>query len=191
MILKGSQRGQAEQLAAHLLNAHDNDHIDVHQLRGFLADDLAGAFEEIEATSLGTKCVQPFFSVSINPPAEGSAKLTNKDFRVAAHWIELANGLQGQPRAIVFHEKNGRRHAHVVWSRIDAQTMTAKNLAHFKRKLMGVSQELFLEHGFALSNGFTDPEKASPNRVDLAEWQAAKQRGRNAVDQKQLIRQCW
>ncbi|MEP3297881.1 MAG: hypothetical protein ABJO27_15655 [Pseudoruegeria sp.] len=131
MILKGSQRGHGKQLAAHLLNVHENDHVEVHQLRGFLANDLAGAFAEIEATALGIKAQQPYFSVSINPPAEGSAKLTDKDFRAAAHRIELANGLQGQPRAIVFHEKNGRRHAHVVWSRIDALTMTAKNLAHF------------------------------------------------------------
>jgi len=191
MILKGSQRGHGAQLAAHLLNAHDNDHIEVHQLRGFLAEDLEGAFSEIEATALGTRSVQPFFSVSINPPAEGSAQLTDKGFRAAAHRIELANGLQGQPRAIVIHEKDGRRHAHIVWSRIDAQTMTAKNLAHFKRKLMGVSRELFLEHGFDLPDGFKDREQASPHRVDLAEWQAAKRRGRNAIDQKQLIRQCW
>jgi hypothetical protein len=141
VILKGSQRGSGGQLARHLLNAEDNDHIEVHELRGFLAEDLMGAFAEIDATAMGTKCRQPFFSVSINPPAEGSATLTDKDFRAAAHKIERAHGLQGHPRAIVFHEKDGRRHAHVVWSRVDAQTMTAKNLSHFKRKLMAVSQE--------------------------------------------------
>jgi hypothetical protein len=129
--------------------------------------------------------------VSINPPAKGSAKLTDKDFRAAALRIELANGLQGQPRAIVFHEKNGRRHAHVVWSRIDALTMTAKNLAHFKRKLMAVSQELFLEHGSNLPDGLTNLQKASPDRATLAEWQAANRLGCNAIDQKRLIRQCW
>ncbi len=109
MILKGSQRGHGGQLARHLLNAEDNDHIEVHQLRGFLSDDLAGAFAEIEAVALGTKCVQPYFSVSINPPAEDSATLTDKDFRAAAHRIERAHGLNGQPRAIVFHEKPAAR----------------------------------------------------------------------------------
>ncbi len=191
MILKGSQRGGGRALALHLLNAHDNDHVTVHQLRVFLSDDLAEAFAEIEAVASGTRCVQPYFSVSINTPAEGSANLTDKDFRAATHRIELANGLRGHPRAIVFHEKDGRRHAHIVWSRIDAQTMTAKNLSHFKRKLMGVSKELFLEHGFDLPDGFKDPQQASPDRATLAEWQAAKRRGRNAIDQKQLIRQCW
>jgi hypothetical protein len=30
--------------------------------------------------------------------------------------------LNGQPRVIVFHEKNGRRHAHCVWSRISTSS---------------------------------------------------------------------
>ncbi|WP_299283265.1 AAA family ATPase [uncultured Tateyamaria sp.] len=191
MILKGSQRSGGRALALHLLNAQDNDHITVHQLRGFLSDDLAGAFAEVEAVASGTRCVQPYFSVSVNPPPERSAELTDKDFRAAAYKIERAHGLKGHPRAIVFHEKDGRRHAHIVWSRIDAQTMTAKNLAHYKRKLMGVSKELFLEHGFDLPKGFDDPALASQDRVSLAEWQAAKRRGRNAIDQRQLIKQCW
>jgi hypothetical protein len=65
--------------------------------------------------------------------------------------------LDGQPRAIVFHEKEGRRHAHCVWSRIDAQTMTARPLPYFKRKLMEVSRELYLEHGWKLPRGFENP----------------------------------
>jgi hypothetical protein len=191
MILKGSQRGGGRALALHLMNAEDNDHVTVHQLRGFLSEDLAGAFAEIEAVASGTRARQPFFSVSISPPLERSHELTDKNFRAAAHRIERAHGLEGQPRAIVFHEKEGRRHAHIVWSRVDAQTMTAKNLPHFKRKLMAVSQELFQHHGFDLPDGFKDPNRSSQDRVSLAEWQAAKRRGRNAIDQKQLIKQCW
>jgi hypothetical protein len=47
------------------------------------------------------------------------------DFELAADEVERVLGLEGQPRAIVFHEKEGRRHAHVVWSRIDARAMRA------------------------------------------------------------------
>lgn len=36
-----------------------------------------------------------------------------------AETIERKLGLEGQPRAIVFHEKEGRRHAQAIWSRID------------------------------------------------------------------------
>ena len=70
MILKGNQRANGQELAVHLLNAGDNEHVSVHELRGVLADDLAGAFKEVEAVSLGTKCQQYLFSLSLNPPPE-------------------------------------------------------------------------------------------------------------------------
>lgn len=35
MILKGSQRGNAAQLARHLLNLRENEHVELHELRGF------------------------------------------------------------------------------------------------------------------------------------------------------------
>ena len=34
-------------------------------------------------------------------------------------------GLTDQPRAVIFHEKNGREHAHVIWSRTDTEQMRA------------------------------------------------------------------
>ena len=37
MILKGSQRGGALKLAVHLLRLDENDHVEVHELRGFSA----------------------------------------------------------------------------------------------------------------------------------------------------------
>jgi hypothetical protein len=40
-------------------------------------------------------------------------------FEAAIDMAEQRLGLDGHPRAIVFHEKEGRRHAHAVWSRID------------------------------------------------------------------------
>lgn len=55
MILKGSQRGHGGQLAAHLLSAHENDHFEVHQLRGFLANDLAGRLRSSRQLRLAPK----------------------------------------------------------------------------------------------------------------------------------------
>ena len=37
MILKGSQRGGAKALALHLLRADENEHVEVHELRGFVS----------------------------------------------------------------------------------------------------------------------------------------------------------
>jgi hypothetical protein len=123
MILKGAQRGGAGQLARHLLNDRDNDHVTLHELRGFLSDDLEGALDEMHAISKATNCRQFMFSLSLNPPKDGRANL--EDMVAAADSAEERLGLKDQPRAIVVHEKEGRRHIHVVWSRIDADTMKA------------------------------------------------------------------
>lgn len=189
MILKGAQRGSAGQLARHLLNEQDNDFVEVHEVSGFLSDDVTGAFKEIQAIAKGTKCTQPFFTISINPPA--GAKVTVDMFEDAADRIAKANGLDGQPRVIVFHEKNSRRHAHLVISRIDPKTMTAVNLPHFKNKLQYISRDLYFTHQWKLPAGLRDRTLKSPTNVTLAEWQAAKRRGKNAIDQKKLIQQCW
>ncbi len=189
MILKGAQRGNAKKLAVHLLNDVTNDVVEVHEVSGFISDDVTGAFKEVQAVAKGTRCSQPFFSVSLNPPAD--AAVTIEMFENAADRIAEANGLAGQPRVIVFHEKEGRRHAHVVWSRINAKTMTAKNLPHFKNKLQALSRDLYFENQWKMPDGLRDRSLKSPTNVTLVEWQAAKRRGKNAIDQKALIQQCW
>ena len=68
MILKGAQRGGATQLATHLLKTEENEHVEIHELSGFVADDLHGALNEIYAVSRGTKCHQFMFS-GISPNA--------------------------------------------------------------------------------------------------------------------------
>jgi hypothetical protein len=189
MILKGSQRAGARQLAAHLLNDRDNEHVRVHELRGFAADDLHGALVEAQAVSKGTKCRQFLFSLSLNPPT--GAKVGEAAFERAANEAERALALDGLPRAIVFHEKEGRLHAHVVWSRIDAASMRAINLPHFKRKLTALSKELFLEHGWTLPDGLRVGGGKSPLNFSLSEWQQAKRTGRDPREIKDTFRDAW
>ncbi len=68
MILKGSQRGGARQLAAHLLKVEENEHVEVYDISGFVSEDLDGALREIYAISQGTRCKQFMFPLSLNPP---------------------------------------------------------------------------------------------------------------------------
>ena len=67
MILKGSHRAGAKQLAGHLLNDRDNDHVTVLEVRGFVADDLRNALREAQAISKATKCKQFMFLLSLRP----------------------------------------------------------------------------------------------------------------------------
>lgn len=189
MILKGSQRGGAKQLGLHLLKTVENEHVEIHDVRGFMTDDVVGALREAEAVSKGTKCRQFLFSVSLNPPETESVRIETFEQALAA--IEEKHGLTDQPRVIVFHEKEGRRHCHAVWSRIDAETMKAKQLPFFKNKLMEVSKQLYLEHGWQMPRGLANTKDRDPRNFTLAEWQQAKRVGRHAGDLKADIQEAW
>jgi len=189
MILKGSQRGGAKQLGLHLLKTGDNEHVELHDIQGFVSGDVVGALREAEAIAKGTKCRQFLFSVSLNPPETENVRIDV--FEKAIEVIEERNGLAGQPRVVVFHEKEGRRHAHAVWSRIDAETMTAKPMSFFKNKLQEVSKQLYLENGWPMPKGLVDKANRDPRNFSLAEWQQAKRIGHHAGELKGLIQEAW
>jgi hypothetical protein len=189
MILKGSQRSGSAQLARHLLKAEENEHVALHELRGFMADDLPSALHEAYAVSRGTKAKQFLFSLSLNPPAQ--ERVSIEEFEAAIEQVEEKLGLGNQPRAVVFHEKEGRRHAHVVWSRIDAQEMKAINLPHYKLKLRDVSRALYLEHGWRMPRGLTDSREKDPRNFTRQEWEQAKRTERDPRALKSLFRECW
>lgn len=189
MILKGNQRAGGMQLAAHLMNTRDNDHVTLHDIRGFVADDLSGAFKEAFAISRGTRCKQFLFSLSLSPPETENVPVDVFDDAIEA--IEQKLGLSGQPRAVVFHEKDGRRHAHCVWSRIDIETMTAINLPHYKLKLRDVSRQLYIEHGWSMPKGLMNSQEGNPLNFSREEWQQAKRIGRDPRTIKAIFQDCW
>src|ERR1700724_1797300 len=136
------------------MNDRDNDHVELHEVRGFLSNDLAGAFREVEAAATGTRCQQPFFSVSLNPPKGHAA--TVEDFEAARDAIEAKfPELKGQPRSLIFHEKEGRRHAHAVWSRINERGR-AVQLSHSREKLRDVSRAMYAAMGIEAPAGLQD-----------------------------------
>ena len=119
MILKAKERGDAAQLARYLLAMRDNDHVELHDVRGFVSDDLAGAFSEADAIAQGHALQE--LPVLDEPEPAGRREGQRRGLReVPRSRSKRKLGLDDQPRAIVFHEKDGRRHAHVVWSRIDS-----------------------------------------------------------------------
>ncbi|MGH1439745.1 MAG: relaxase/mobilization nuclease domain-containing protein [Cellvibrionaceae bacterium] len=189
MIIKASQRGGANKLAKHLLNANDNEYVEVHEVKGFISGNVRGAMNETYAISRGTKCRQPLFSVSLSPPANEYVPVST--FEEVASRIEEKTGLTGQPRLIILHGKEGRNHAHVIWSRIDSQKMKAINLPFFKNKMAEISKALYLEHGWQLPKGFIDRSQRNPLNFTLAEWQQAKKLGDHPKVAKAALQECW
>lgn len=155
MILKGNQRSNGADLAVHLMNTFDNERVHIAQVRGAVASDLKGAFAEFEAVASGTKCTQPLYSLSINP----SQPISRAQYDEAIETIEKRLGLSGQPRVVVFHEKYGRAHAHVVWSRVKVDTMRAVPMSHDHRKLCDLACDLAHRFGHELPPGLKAWEK--------------------------------
>ena len=169
MILKASQRSGGADLATHLMNEFDNEEVDIAEVRGTVANDLHGAFAEYEAIATGTRCKQPLYSLSINP----SEPIDRQIYHAAIGRIEKHLGLNEQPRAVVFHTKNGREHCHVIWSRINANSMTAVQLSHDHLKLQRLAFEIAREYGLKTPEGkaklnITFAEKAQAEATGLA-----------------------
>lgn len=189
MIIKASQRGGARNLANHLTNQRENDHVELFSIRGLAGNSVHAALLEIEAVSKGTRATQPLFSVSFNPPI--GEQVTNDQFEQAFEKLAHKLGLENQPRLAIFHEKEGRRHAHVVWSRIDIEHMKAINLSHYKHKCADISRELYREHGWRMPDGLQERDKRDPFQLSNAEWQQSKRHGIDPKEVKSLIQDAW
>jgi MobA/VirD2-like, nuclease domain len=188
MILKGNSRGGAKNLALHLMK-DENEHVELHEVRGFAVDNLMGALNEAYAVSRGTKCKQFLYSLSLSPPR--NEKVGIADFESAIERIEEKLGLSSQPRAIVFHEKEGRRHAHAVWSRINTDEMKAVQMSYDHKKLNTISRELFIEHGWKMPEGLSNSQNRDPKNFTLAEWQQAKRTHQDPRAVKTAIQDAW
>lgn len=193
MILNGNQRGGAKDLALHLMKT-ENERVEVHELRGFMSQDLMGALNEMYAVSRATKCTQFMYSLSLNPPKDETVSV--EAFAKAIEEAEQSLGLQGQARAVVFHEKIGmdgklRRHCHVVWNRIDLNTMTAKQMSHDREKLTTLSRELFLEYGWEMPDGLKKRGDRDSKNFTHAEHQQAQRHSKSAKQIKTDIQSAW
>ena len=189
MIIKASTRGNPTALARHLLNDRDNDQIEQHDVRGFMGHDVMAAMREQQAMDQGVKSRQTLFSVSLSPPQDESVDVAV--FEKAIDDIELSVGLKDQPRIVIFHEKEGRRHAHAVWSRIDAERMTVIPLPFYKQRLMEISKDIYLDQGWKLPQGYIDKAERDPRNFDLSLYQQAKREGIDPKQLKLMAKEAW
>jgi hypothetical protein len=146
VIIKGKSRAGPSQLARHLGRTDTNERVAILQL------DSAGtpeqAFRDWQTYTLATNGRLGLYHANIDPDARYA--MTADQWMRAVDILEEELGLQGQPRAVVMHEKNGREHIHVVWARADMEAMRLRSdsnnyLAH-ERASMRMEQEFGHEH---------------------------------------------
>lgn len=85
-----SETRRANSLPLHLIKP-ENEHIEVHEMRGFAADTLSGAMHEAQAVRRGTKCRQFLYSLSLSPPE--TERVPVSVFEDAIERIETKLGL--------------------------------------------------------------------------------------------------
>jgi hypothetical protein len=195
LIIKGSSTSGADALAKHLKRQDTNDRRnETLDLKGVAAGDLAGALREMEAVASGNpNCKKPLYHASINTLAE--ERLTDEQKLKAVDRLERELGLTGQPRAVVVHEKkDGREHIHVVWSRIDIETLRVTSDSHNFRKHELVARELEREFGLTRVQGVhierdgkDRPERAASHK----EYQQQERTGVSAKQAKGQISAIW
>jgi hypothetical protein len=190
MIPKGNQRAGGVQLATHLLNAYDNDSVEVAEVRGAIAQDLHGAFAEWYAESKATLCRKYLYSLSINPDHR-QGPFTRDHYYDFIRRTEDRLGLLEQPRAVVFHVKHGREHCHVVWSRIDTDKMRAVQLSQDHQKLRAVAQEYARDHNLILPPGMRNNRGKDrfPDHAKTENLAEKQQEERTGVSKKQRMEQ--
>lgn len=184
MIIKGKSRAAPSQLATHLGRADTNERIEILQLDS--AGTPAEAFRDWQTYTLATKGKLGLYHANIDPDAK--YEMTPQQWMRAVEILEEELGLQGQPRAVVMHEKNGREHIHVVWARADMDTMTLRsdsmNYQAHERASLRMEQEFGHEHvpgKHAKRDRDAQPDFPTAE-VNHDEWQ---QRERGSIDHRE------
>lgn len=121
MIVKGKARSGPAQLAAYLLRQDDKERPVLIELWDG-SDDLRKAFTTWHAIGEGTRGEHTLYHAQIAP--EARYQMTPEQWKRSAEILAEALGMQDHPRAIIVHDGGDKPHAHVVFQRADAATMT-------------------------------------------------------------------
>ncbi|MBK9131250.1 MAG: hypothetical protein IPM20_06380 [Gammaproteobacteria bacterium] len=190
MIIKGKSRSGPKQLARHLLRTDTNERVlvlDNTSMHG----NLSRTFRDWQLLVGGTRGTKGLYHANIDP-AEHYV-MTKEQWLHSVSVLEKELGLEGQPRVIVMHQKEGREHIHVVWQRTDIDTMTLRTdsfnyLAHER-----ASQQLEKEFGHEHVPGKHDKRDRSiqsdmpREAINFAEWQQSERTGIDPRERKNTI----
>jgi len=125
IINNAASRCSVDFWTKHLQDKKENDRAEIKQVRGLGAADLRDALLEMQREAAVLPRLKNFmYHADFNPcPHE---RLTEKDWERAFEIFEKQRGIpKGTPRIVVEHEKEGRVHRHVIWSRVDLENMRA------------------------------------------------------------------
>jgi hypothetical protein len=145
-----------------LQDTEENERVCIAKVDGLVSENIDELLHEIEAHGLGLggNARNPFWIAIVNPgPKE---HLTEQDRDRAVEILAKERGLTGQPYFVVEHEKNGWKHWHVVWSRIDAENMRLIADSFDAKICHAASRKIEIELGLEKVVGPFDREPGTP-----------------------------
>ena len=147
--------------------------------------DLKEALQDMQIAVKMTKGKAGLYHAQINPAI--GENMDGGQWKYAVDEMERRLGLDNQPRAVVYHEKKGRPHMHVVWQRTDTEKgrVIGNSNDYYIHKQLGRDLEKTFNHK-QLHNEFTNQWEK------MGERQQAERGGYNSVKQmKARVKSVW
>jgi|HubBroStandDraft_5_1064220.scaffolds.fasta_scaffold07285_3 hypothetical protein len=188
MIIKGDPAGSVAYWSKHLLRDDTNEKAEIREISGLSATDLLGALREMQAVASGSRSEGNFmYQANINPLAH--EHLTPEQWKEAIDTLERNLGLEGHQRVVVEHIKEGRQHYHVIWNRVDIETMKVADMGGNYRIHTDTARAL--EAKFNLRPTPTPSPGERTHRDELWEERAAERSGIDIKAMREEVTKIW
>jgi hypothetical protein len=179
MIIRGGPVGNVKWWSDHLQRDDTNEKVEVREIRGLTADNLQDALWEMKWVAAGSRSQGNFmYQANINP--YDHEHLTDEQWAQAVDTLEKNLGLEGHQRVVVEHVKEGRQHFHIMWNRVDVDTMRVVD-ARGNWKIHEATQAE-LEAAFDL----TPTPAKNPDRAPAAELWELRAAARTGIDRDEV-----
>jgi hypothetical protein len=182
MIIKGNPARNVGFWSKYLLG-EKHEHAELKEIRGLVAEDLPSALREMKAIAAQSRSHGNFmYQANINPRAE--EHLTPAQWATAVETLEKNLGLEGHQRVVVEHVNNGRQHYHVVWNRVDVETLKVVDMGGNWPIHEKTAREL--EECFGLTPTLTPAPEKAPERKSAQELWEIRAAERSGIDPNTL-----
>jgi hypothetical protein len=193
MIIKGKAAGAAGWWGKHLMRDDKNSRVEVIEISGLLSENVPAALREMAAIAAQSRSEGNFmYAAHIDPLAH--EHLTPGQWLEAVNLLEKNMQLEGHQRVVVEHEKNGRTHQHIIWNRVDVETLRVTDIGGNYYTHERTAREL--EERFGLSHTASlhgqQREEGRPDRPpELWEQRAAERSGIDPKAVKAELSELW
>ena len=150
-MIAGKTRGAGgPALARHLMSRKGGQTVEVMPVRHLMGETLREQIDDLVMTSAHGRTDRPVHHLHIDPPPD----CADPEAVIATYirHYEIEFGFENSSRCGVYHVKNGRKHAHVVWSLV-REDGSVISLAHDHARREKISRIVEFEHGLPFTKG--------------------------------------